>query len=1099
MNILPSLPTARRLMLGLPLAITALCALILTMPASASPLNTQRQASIVNPKPKAPIAVEILSPAPQALLLEGPIGVKLRTGPRVTGVHAWIGTTDVSKRFKRNGRSWTAAIPRTGLASGPNRLLVEAQVGTGRGATARVAFTLGKRSPGLIRTLTAPSLHAALRNGPGSLQHYVPKQGTALVAIRTARPMHAELRINGRLVPDPTRSLLMREHRWNASANDGVKAGVNRIDVRAFDAAGRYDRKTWTMTRPRALPLVEAGAPITTGQGRWTKLSARGSLPSPTAKGLTYAWRVVVKPKGSSPVLRNATGPTPQLKTNVRGYYEVALTVRDKTARGKNGRKNLLGATPSLGAEDAVAVTVGPTLTEQGLYVDTTLAAPTSQAPNGTLTVNGSQYPLSAGANGSVAVQLDPTTLQVVASGPETTVNPTDNTITIVALDGTGGQGSITTQVFLGIDLAATNGWLYNDISNPAGYAVKGWLRPATATSPPTWVGGGDALTFTTRAQGSAANTTIFDIEGQQFTATLAAGSSTGFAALALTPNGSPSMPLPVFSFPGPSDPSGNVAAITALRGWLENAGQNNWVIMLQSIGPIQPPDSSPATLAAWAGLGSTIATFGGNADVFGLLDGSQDAGGGSYALVSKPFVGLPVVPPVTIEASQERTHSGGSISGLLMRAPLDGMYEPVVTDSSLPDSSGAHYDFLPFLYGPPTDWSNWMRDSKTDTLRAPTSGENAALASIVNSAILNTWVPATPMCQGAPDAIRGYYCDIEATDLTSLATRISTLQFDASNANGFTSTDFSNVRTSLVEEVTDVANIRAGIAEYQALFGTESQTGSVDAGTIAQTIQSELDRRTNASVTGDMWGMMTTTLTLMSADTDIDDLVTFVGGLFMLESQELPNPTPSLPNQVELTQATAAAELTTDYNQASINLDTYGDYLVQDPVKLLQGAQMLSTGRYAVTSNDKADLLAYADYGAKQWLWGTTLGTSFTVWTAPAQTYSRNITCLYGTAIVNPFANVADSGYWGPPEHLGGDQWWIGVDYSSDPTTYVLRNNAGLGQSVTDPLFSPIDPTKTPATQVNVGAAMPYFALTYLGSKPMMLSKGAGTNGCFS
>ncbi len=63
-------------------------------------------------------------------------------------------------------------------------------------------------------------------------------------------------------------------------------------------------------------------------------------------------------------------------------------------------------------------------LPEQGLYVDTTLAAPTSQAPNGTLTVNGIQYPVSAGAAGSIAVQLDPTTLQVVASGPESWSTP---------------------------------------------------------------------------------------------------------------------------------------------------------------------------------------------------------------------------------------------------------------------------------------------------------------------------------------------------------------------------------------------------------------------------------------------------------------------------------------------------------------------------------------------------------------------------------------------------------------------------------------------------------------------------------------------------
>ncbi len=431
------------------------------------------------------------------------------------------------------------------------------------------------------------------------------------------------------------------------------------------------------------------------------------------------------------------------------------------------------------------------------------------------------------------------------------------------------------------------------------------------------------------------------------------------------------------------------------------------------------------------------------------------------------------------------------------MRNPMTGTYQPFISDSSAPDPTGqSRYSFLPFVYGPPTNWSDWMRVH--GTLQAPTAGETAALASIVNSALANGWVPATPLCPGAPDAIRGYYCDIEPTDLSSLATRTGTLSFP-SNANGFTAADFSSVQTSLISEITDVANIRAGIAQYQTLFGNETETGSVDAGAIAQTIQTQVHYATTAGVESNTWGLLQTAMTLMSADPDIDDPMTFVGGAFVLFSQVLPNttPTPSLPNQVELTQATAASELTNDYNQASISLSNYGDYLVQDPVKLMQGAKMLSTGQYALTSQKESALLDYADYGTKQWLWGTILGTTYSVWTASTQ-YERNITCLYGTQLVNPFANVANSGYWGPPQHLGGQQWWLGLHYSSNPSAYVLRNNAGLGQSVTDPLFSPLNPILTPANQVNIGAAMPYFALTYLGSNPLPIQTGPGKNGCF-
>ncbi len=206
--------------------------------------------------------------------------------PGSSRIQAWIGTRDVIRHFKRSGRTWTASIPRAGLSSGPNRLLVQAWVSRpGARPRARPSCWVSARA-GLIRRLRAPSLRAALRNGPGSVRHYVPKRGTVLVAIRASRPTRAVLRINGRVVADPTRTMFTRTHSWNASVRDGVRSGVNRIDVRALTppAASAPDLD---VPRPRALPLVEAGGAVRTDRGRWTTLTARGSRPSPGGKGVS--------------------------------------------------------------------------------------------------------------------------------------------------------------------------------------------------------------------------------------------------------------------------------------------------------------------------------------------------------------------------------------------------------------------------------------------------------------------------------------------------------------------------------------------------------------------------------------------------------------------------------------------------------------------------------------------------------------------------------------------------------------------------------------------------------------------------------------------
>lgn len=172
----------------------------------------------------------------------------------------------------------------------------------------------------------------------------------------------------------------------------------------------------------------------------------------------------------------------------------------------------------------------------------------------------------------------------------------------------------------------------------------------------------------------------------------------------------------------------------------------------------------------------------------------------------------------------------------------------------------------------------------------------------------------------------------------------------------------------------------------------------------------------------------------------------------------------------------------------------------MSDPVKLHAGAQALSVGQYTLTGQLQTALQTYATYGARQWLWGGMLGTTYAAWHAPISQLAQNPQCISRLQNVSPFANVGPSGYWGPPLPTSGDdQWWLAVMYSAQPQAYLMRNNTGLPASITDPLFSPIDPTKTPATQVNVGAVEPYFANTYLRTYSVpIITNPNQTYGCF-
>ena len=68
--------------------------------------------------------VTFAAPAAGALVRTDTVSVRVKAGPGISGVQVFAGPKDVSKRFTKHGRTFTAKLPRTLLERGANRLVV---------------------------------------------------------------------------------------------------------------------------------------------------------------------------------------------------------------------------------------------------------------------------------------------------------------------------------------------------------------------------------------------------------------------------------------------------------------------------------------------------------------------------------------------------------------------------------------------------------------------------------------------------------------------------------------------------------------------------------------------------------------------------------------------------------------------------------------------------------------------------------------------------------------------------------------------------------------------------------------------------------------
>jgi hypothetical protein len=139
--------------------------------------------------------------------------------------------------------------------------------------------------------------------------------------------------------------------------------------VEANGVVSQPDTVSITCSTGNIAPRANAGSDRSAAPGGAITLDGTGSR-DPNNTSLTYSWRIVTQPSGSTPVLSNATTATPTFRADVLGVYTVALTVSDGSLTSAADHVNITVATgnlpPVANAGPDQTVTAGQQVTLDG-------------------------------------------------------------------------------------------------------------------------------------------------------------------------------------------------------------------------------------------------------------------------------------------------------------------------------------------------------------------------------------------------------------------------------------------------------------------------------------------------------------------------------------------------------------------------------------------------------------------------------------------------------------------------------------------------------------------------------------------------------------
>lgn len=681
----------------------------------------------------------LLAPRPDALITDGSVRVRVRLPAGAESFRAEV----VSRRggrfqTRRVGRLFHDVRP--GIREATLRLGPQLSVGeshlyltvSGRGGQRQAAqadFLVARPRPGMIAL-------RALGNG---------RRVPVTVRLRLAAGARLRARLNGHRLLGVFTPLGRRLLAAQLAADDGLRFGLNRLTLTAFDRDGRYQRLQRTFTISRDRPLVGAGPDRRIRSGRTVRLDGVSTQAARRAP-LRLHWTIVDRPPGSKARLRGAGRVRPQLVADRPGRYRVRLTAREVRAGGERRGARAAAAPPAVAPTSADTVTLAaqPNVLPQGLPLQTIVSA---TRPG--IQVGSSFYPASElGGNGWMEmVVLDRATLEPVPVGGNT-VNTYSSeeegasklaeeiaklsSANLVIVTGLGRAATLSedTQAFLVEALGGASGIGASFPEEGAGLGTGNWSVVGVPDTPPgtahqcvnvtCWIDpaavpGGlfgylqldlkenfafswpvTFATFDTQAPGSSGSGNVMEIgigAGAPQTYSSAPVSGPGFQLLVLDPGTLALRGNFTYSASvGASAACGGSGCLQQLAGELGQIATSSEpsLVMLTSFGrPAVATD--PAAAPTWNSVARTLSQLGANPWVVLALNGSGD-----YTLVGRTGLLARDGPNAGTELSQIETGAPAARLAGVFERDRQGMWEAGTNGS--PDAQNPPSTFEPGL-----------------------------------------------------------------------------------------------------------------------------------------------------------------------------------------------------------------------------------------------------------------------------------------------------------------------------------------------------------------------------------------------------------------
>jgi len=907
-----------------------------------------------------------------------------------------------------------------------------------------------------------PALAADKKTGgPGPLRiesvQVATKAGPLSLRVRATVHSHLELWANGRRVRHPFQQEGKRSQEIDLRAGDGLRAGPNRLRLRAT-RHGEVFAAQRTVNVPQRALLVDAGDDV----GATVRVHAElGSEPrvGGAMEPVAYRWRIVDRSEGAKAVLLRSDQAQPLLRPQSPGTFELQVEADP--------------GGPEAPVFDSVTVAASPD--------DPPIGAALNTIDSGGIAIAGSTYGTSG--NDLSYVVLERTTRNVVENGSAGRDGTGLKTLNdLAAKYGSGGnymkylmivsgrqgipqdQADAAAQLFKalgsprlreesfvalrvglpfsivgipGAPMDAATIRIPGGYSDPVPGAIVGYLQKnqgLSADGTPLYdYTSTERPTFDTRAPGGSDTSNTIKVGDASFSGSLPSGATAGFQIVVL--ESLTLRPLKnevVKTNGGGNDRTIQGEAATAIRRVLENAPGGPTVIV-QTIG--KPKAAGPE----WAGVVKELTRLGANPQYVNALYGND-----GYALVSRLESELP--PAESSSAFDAGSYPAPSnpparLVGVLSRT-RNSTFEPSVfsTPSEKSPEGGVNLDLIKIAYQPQQGWPQLAPS-------AP-AGEAAAAQKFICEAL--------NFCQKADSCseLRDCYWKKYGSDWDLKHSVLVGLGFQKDR--GFSEPTFTAVKQQLLSEIAAVANVQSYLRRLQEPFDQSATRAYVDLQSISQKIWDSLQKPPADNSTAWVLGLIGKAAAVGElagppASAGAAGLSAIFGLASYLSTKEGP---PIFGSEVKAKGAQLANALLDRIETARRQTVGLGMLIVSDYGKLIASDKHVDSD-WSLPS-DPGTTAASLRIASQQWFYESLVPVAYPYLIRANGTNARSLKC-----------EMADREGW--PNQPDSDQMLatIGYDNNGNPVKSIFFFTRGIGGgssppgSLGDDMFAPRDAQK--------------------------------------